>query len=45
MEYNTYKTKLWKKVLCVILSLIIGLGAFVSITFGNILLSDYKNTV
>lgn len=33
--------KLWKKVLCVILSLIMGLGTFVSITFGNILLSDY----
>lgn len=41
MEYHAYKEKLWKKVLCVILSLIMGLGTFVSITFGNILLSDY----
>ena len=39
-SYTTTR-KLWKKVLCVILSLIMGLGTFVSITFGNTLLSDY----
>lgn len=37
---NNYKTKLWKKVICIFLSIIIALGTFVTMTFGNILLSD-----
>ncbi|MCM1286352.1 MAG: polymorphic toxin-type HINT domain-containing protein [Acetobacter sp.] len=35
-EYeNIIKPKLWKKVLCVILSLIIALGTFITLTFGS----------
>lgn len=35
------KTKSIKKILCVLLSLIMAFGTFISITFSNILLSDY----
>lgn len=38
---NTYKTKLWKKVICTFLSIIIALGTFVTMTFANIPLSDW----
>lgn len=41
MENNLYKTKLWKRILSVILAVIIGFGTFVTMTFANILLSDY----
>lgn len=41
MENNLYKTKLWKRILSIILSVIIGFDTFVTITFANILLSDY----
>lgn len=41
MENNLYKTKLWKRILSIILSVIIGFGTFVTMTFANILLSDY----
>ena len=42
---ETYTTnyKLWKKILSVFLSLIIAFGTFVSMTFGNLFLSDYIN--
>lgn len=40
---NTVKQKAWKRALCVILSLIMAFGAFTSITFGNLLLSDLVN--
>ena len=38
---NTYKTKLWKKVMCTFLSIIMAFGTFVTMTFGNIPLSDW----
>ena len=41
MENNLYKTKLWKRILSVILAVIIGFGTFVTMTFSNVLLSDY----
>ena len=41
MENNLYKTKLWKRILSVILAVIIGFGTFVTMTFANVLLSDY----
>lgn len=45
MDNNVYesatKQRLWKKILCVILSLIIAFGTFVTMTFGNLFLSDY----
>ena len=41
MENNTYKTKIWKRILSVILAIIIGFGTFVTMTFGNLLLSDF----
>ena len=41
MENNLYKTKLWKRKLSVILAVIIGFGTFVTMTFSNVLLSDY----
>lgn len=37
---NTYKTKLWKKVVCTFLSIIIAFGTFISLTAGNFMLSD-----
>lgn len=43
---NTAKTlnvKLWKKVMCTFLSIIMAFGTFVTMTFGNILLSDKVN--
>lgn len=40
LNENRTTTKLWKKIICVILSLIMALGTFVTMTFGNILLSD-----
>lgn len=39
-ESYTVNHKLWKKILSVFLSLIIAFGTFVTITFGNLLLSD-----
>lgn len=41
MENNLYKAKLWKRILSVILAVIIGFGTFVTMTFSNVLLSDY----
>ena len=41
MENNTYKTKIWKRILSVILAIIIGFGTFVTMTFSNLLLSDF----
>ena len=41
MENNLCKTKLWKRILSVILAVIIGFGTFVTMTFSNVLLSDY----
>lgn len=41
MENNLYKTKLWKRILSVILAVIIGFGTFVTMTFANIPLSDW----
>lgn len=41
MENNLYKTKLWKRILSVILAVIIGFGTFVTMIFANVLLSDY----
>ena len=41
MENNLYKTKLWKRILSVILAVMIGFGTFVTMTFSNVLLSDY----
>lgn len=41
MENNTYKTKIWKRILSMILAIIIGFGTFVTMTFGNLLLSDF----
>lgn len=38
---NTYKTKLWKKVMCTFLSIIMAFGTFVTMTFANIPLSDW----
>lgn len=41
MENNLYKANLWKRILSVILAVIIGFGTFVTMTFSNVLLSDY----
>ena len=41
MENNLYKTKLWKRIVSVILAVIIGFGTFVTMTFSNVLLSHY----
>ena len=41
MKLRTFKPRLTKKALCIILSLIMAFGTFVSMTFGNLLLSDY----
>lgn len=38
---NTYKTKLWKKVMCVFLSIIMAFGTLVTVTFGSFTLSDW----
>ncbi len=38
---NSFRIKPWKKVMCTVLSVIIALGTFVTMTFGNILLSDW----
>lgn len=38
---NRYKTKLWKKVMCTFLSIIMAFGTFVTMTFANIPLSDW----
>ncbi len=35
------KTKFWTKLLCIILSVIMAFGTFVTMTFGNLTLSDY----
>ena len=32
---NKTKIRLWKKILCVFLSIIIALGTFITLTFGN----------
>lgn len=40
LNETPYKVRLWKRILCVILSLIISFGTFFTITFGNLLLSD-----
>ncbi|MGN0532899.1 MAG: hypothetical protein ACI4IK_00945, partial [Eubacterium sp.] len=40
-EANATMHKPWKKILCVILSLIMAFGTFVTMTFGNLFLSDY----
>lgn len=40
LNENRASTKPWKKITCVILSLIMAFGTFVTMTFGNILLSD-----
>ena len=41
-NYNsTYHHKPWKRFISLILSLIIAFGTFVTMTFGNLLLSDY----
>lgn len=41
MENNTYKTKIWKRILSMVLAIIIGFGTFVTMTFGNLFLSDF----
>lgn len=41
MNENKTRIKLWKKVLCILLSLIMAFGAFVTMTFANIPLSDW----
>ena len=41
MKQKTYKPRLSKKVLCMVLSIVMAFGTFVSMTFGNLLLSDY----
>lgn len=42
MENRNYiKTKLWKKVMCTFLSIIIAFGTFLTMTFSNIPLSDW----
>lgn len=41
MKNTIYKTKLWKRMLSMILAVTIGFGTFVTMTVGNVLLSDY----
>lgn len=41
MKKTIYKTKLWKRMLSMILAVTIGFGTFVTMTVGNVLLSDY----
>lgn len=44
MENTNYaKTKLWKKVMCTFLSIIMAFGTFLTMTFSNIPLSDWIN--
>ena len=38
---NNVRIKLWKKVMCTFLSIIVAFGTFVTITFSNIPLSDW----
>ncbi len=38
---SLFKTRLWKKLLCLFLAVVMGLGTFVTMTFGNLFLSDY----
>lgn len=38
---STFKPRLWKKTICLILSMLIAFGTFVSMTLDNFLLSDY----
>ena len=40
-EKNISLYKPWKKVMCTFLSIIIAFGTFVTMTFGNLLLSDF----
>jgi RHS repeat-associated protein len=41
MKQKAYRPRLSKKVLCMVLSIVMAFGTFVSMTFGNLLLSDY----
>ena len=41
LQDSLFKTRLWKKLLSIFLAVIMGLGTFVTITFGNMFLSDY----
>ncbi|MBR2100462.1 MAG: hypothetical protein IJ927_03955, partial [Eubacterium sp.] len=41
MKEKSFTSKLSKKALCMLLSIVMAFGTFVSMTFGNLLLSDY----